>query len=277
MLFNYKFTIKIYLDRERVTHVLIASPEELFIPENIENYIEKSLKERLRDRIKFSDYSPTSEGEIEQNLDQISSEKGKNITDYRAFRSVLPLRFDLDLASRFKLTLPSDYKLDLSPDSLKKENLFNVNYERETKKDIDIKDINLSEYLYSDFTKINPSRNKPKSGRYGRSYRAHRGKASFNIKDYDITPWAEEVVNKIQKNWIISPSQDIKAEVIVGVFIIVEKNGELFSVRIVDSSMVQFLDEAALKAIKLSSPFPSLPEDFPNKNLEVYLEFSYSD
>ena len=61
------------------------------------------------------------------------------------------------------------------------------------------------------------------------------------------------------------------------IFVIIEKSGELLSVEITKSSEIQLLDQTALSALHMSSPFPKLPDDFPNKNLEAYFVFSYDD
>jgi TonB family protein len=96
-----------------------------------------------------------------------------------------------------------------------------------------------------------------------------------NIVRYDFTPWANEVMIRVQKNW--SLGQDAFAGFIgeVGVTVMMSKSGELLAVEIGESSKIDLLDQAAVKAIRLSAPFPPLPPDFPNSSLEMYLVFQY--
>ena len=101
------------------------------------------------------------------------------------------------------------------------------------------------------------------------------GRTVPNIVRYDFTPWANEVVIRIQKNW--SLGQEAFAGYIgeVGVTVMMSKAGELLAVEIGASSKIDLLDQAAVKAVRLSAPFPSLPPDFPNSSLEMYLVFQY--
>ncbi|MDP2915592.1 MAG: TonB family protein, partial [Candidatus Aminicenantes bacterium] len=96
-----------------------------------------------------------------------------------------------------------------------------------------------------------------------------------NIVRYDFTPWANEVMTRVQKNW--SLGQDAFAGYIgeVGVTVMMSKAGELLAVEIGESSKIDLLDQAAVKAVRLSAPFPPLPSDFPNSSLEMYLVFQY--
>jgi len=85
------------------------------------------------------------------------------------------------------------------------------------------------------------------------------------------------VVNRIQSNWAIPVQQVALTSDVVGISVIVERNGGLSSVQILNSSRDQSLDQAALEAVKKSSPFPELPADFPYKNLEALFVFQYHD
>jgi len=183
------------------------------------------------------------------------------------------------LTSKFKLKLPSapetdssvDYKLDLSLDYRKLEKTLSE------KSSPTKKELNLWKHIYPDYstvpTKISPS----SSGRY-RTGTAHlRERASIQTKDYDLAPWAVEVVERIQKNWQISPALRMSGKGMVKILVIVERNGELQSVEIINSSAVPLFDRAALKAVEVSSPFPELPDDFPANNLEAYFVFEYSE
>ena len=182
--------------------------------------------------------------------------------------------FGLNLPLKFELDLPTDYKLDLSLSSGKTKNTSGEAAKENLKRNI-----NLLKYSYSNFSNVFPLKVKRTTGRYGFGSSTQHGRASFKAEGYDILPWAEKVVNKIQKNWNIpfAVAQKMSAKGVVGISVIFEKNGILSSAEIVHTSMVPFFDEAALKALKLASPFPDLPADFPNKKLEAYFEFRYND
>jgi TonB family protein len=164
-----------------------------------------------------------------------------------------------------------DYKLDLSLDYRKLEKtLSKKNNSRD-------KELNLWKHIYPVYSTMPTKMSRSSFGRY-RTRTAHlRERASIHTRDYDLTPWAVEVVERIQKNWQISPALRMSGKGMVKILVIVERNGELQSVEIVNSSMVPLFDRAALKAVEASSPFPGLPDDFPADNLEAYFVFEYSE
>jgi len=55
--------------------------------------------------------------------------------------------------------------------------------------------------------------------------------------------------------------------------VLITKNGNISSLKVITSSAVPLLDKAALKAVNIS-PFPKLPDDYPRKELEVLIVFS---
>jgi TonB family protein len=106
-----------------------------------------------------------------------------------------------------------------------------------------------------------------------------QGRIDFNVVGLDITPWARKVVNKIQKYWFLPSNLSVVPDtsLTVGVKIVVQKSGSISSVEIQETSKVEELDRAVLYALNSSSPFPSLPEGFPRKNLVAFLHFNISD
>jgi TonB family protein len=95
--------------------------------------------------------------------------------------------------------------------------------------------------------------------------------------DYDIRPWAEKIINLIQARWVLPQLAVFPKEKIVALMIRVDRSGELQSLEVTTSTTSEVLDGAAVAAVKLSAPFPSLPDDFPGKSLEFYLIFTYHD
>jgi TonB family protein len=96
-----------------------------------------------------------------------------------------------------------------------------------------------------------------------------------NVIRYDFTPWANDIVNKIQSQWSVAQSENAGWKGEVGVNVIIKKNGELLAAEIAKSSNIDIFDEAALRALRLCAPFPPLPPDFPADRLEMYFVFQY--
>jgi TonB family protein len=193
-------------------------------------------------------------------------------TDIGAHGKVQEIGPPSNLSSNFGLVLPKKSDLNLMRSPEKKETSYTEKYLAKPRKAI-----NLSQYLYSDVSNLLPKRRGASSGKYSTSYPFQAGTASFNIKNFDLTPWAGEVVNRIQKNWTIPASEKEIAKSQVGISAMIEKNGELSSAEIVLSSKFEALDQAALEALNLSAPLPKLPDDFPAKSLEAYFLFEYGD
>ena len=103
-----------------------------------------------------------------------------------------------------------------------------------------------------------------------------RGRSAAGLAvEYDISPWAEDAVARIQRNWLIPAVNGDYEKRAVEITVVIAKSGELLSASIRNSSSKSYLDAAALNAIKMSTPFPALPEDFPLERLEADLLFQY--
>lgn len=263
--------IRIYIYEERIIDVVIAPPEKLFFPviekeqTGINDLADNFPVKNLKRNFKF----PEEEKEFEnEGFKETIKVKADDISSYPHLSS----RFSLNLPSSRELDLSLGNKLALSLYSEKKEKLL-----KEIDKNYEQKDLNVLKYFYSDFSNIRLSKSSVSSGDYGTQTIPRRLSTSFNKRDYDLTPWAKKIVDKIQKNWLIPPGEKTRAKGQVGISVIVKKGGELLSIKIIESSEIQWFDQAALKALNLSSPFPSLPEDFPDKTLETYFVFKYND
>ncbi len=104
-----------------------------------------------------------------------------------------------------------------------------------------------------------------------------RASLSIPLGDYDLTPWAERVIEIIQGNWDLPAVQNIPSRSRVRIFVTVGRSGQLTSFDLLDSSALAVLDQAAIRAVRTSLPFPPLPTDFPAELLEAYFEFIYND
>jgi len=101
----------------------------------------------------------------------------------------------------------------------------------------------------------------------------YRGKIPAGAQSYELSAWGRQAVEAIQKHWILPLTKKDHAEGKVGVTVVVEKDGSVSAVRILNSSNISVLDGAALAAIVASLPLPRLPQDFPDANLEAYFLF----
>jgi len=101
-----------------------------------------------------------------------------------------------------------------------------------------------------------------------------QSQAFFNIQEYDLKPWAKRVLLSIQKNWVIPTATEKNIDQPVEIIIVIEKNGKISSIKVKQSSNSNTFDQAAVNALRLSSPLPNLPRDFPNKNLEARFMFT---
>ncbi len=115
----------------------------------------------------------------------------------------------------------------------------------------------------------------------GRGGRGRSGTArqmvgmSIPLKGYDLAPWAGQVVDRIQRFWVLPTVSALPGRASIRFIVIINKDGELDSIEIMDGTSVESLDRSALEALRASLPFPSLPEDFPGELLEIHFEFTY--
>jgi TonB family protein len=103
------------------------------------------------------------------------------------------------------------------------------------------------------------------------------GSVSINVPSVDFSAWGEIVINKIQRNWALDPGLGTAWKGEVGVSVLVARNGDLLAVEIDVPAKIEFLDQAALRAVRTSGPFPALPARYANSSLEVYFVFKYGD
>jgi hypothetical protein len=104
-----------------------------------------------------------------------------------------------------------------------------------------------------------------------------RAAMSIPLKGYNLSPWAQKVIDLIQRNWILPTVGRLQAAARLKLIILIKKNGDLSSMEILETSLYEILDQAALRALRESLPFPPLPDDFPGDILEATFEFIYND
>lgn len=110
----------------------------------------------------------------------------------------------------------------------------------------------------------------------GTASNALGGNAFFDSRGYDITPWAKRMVYRVKKNWIFPPVSGFGLKGVVGIYLLIRRDGAIGNVHIRKTSGIRPFDQAAFNAIELSLPLPPLPDDFPREDLPAYLLFYYN-
>ena len=82
------------------------------------------------------------------------------------------------------------------------------------------------------------------------------------------------IVKKIGRNWQWAVEFGKLKAVI---YFKVQKDGSLSAVSIKESSGDEMFDQQAIRAVKLSDPFPPLPEGYDENSLGVFFEFSFKE
>jgi len=136
------------------------------------------------------------------------------------------------------------------------------------------KELDFNKYLRPEFPRTDAS---AKKRHLGIGSGGRQAQAIIKGAQFDVTPWASVVVERIQKNWIIPSDRENPAKGRVGIDVKISKKGELVEIRVVESSLIQSFDLAAIAAIKDSAPFPSLPSTYTGIVLEIYFIFQYND
>jgi TonB family C-terminal domain len=91
---------------------------------------------------------------------------------------------------------------------------------------------------------------------------------------FPFTYYTNQVVKKIGRNWQWSTEfGDLKTVVRFRIL----RSGEVSAVDIDKSSGDRVFDEQAVRAVKLASPFPPLPDGYEGDDLGVYFEFRYHE
>jgi len=101
------------------------------------------------------------------------------------------------------------------------------------------------------------------------------GQTSVRLQIKDLAPWADKVLEKIERNWIIDPTRPQGIKGTVGISVTITKSGDITSVEVIMSSGEETLDFSAVNAVKRSFPLPGLPILYPSKSIVFTIEFEY--
>ncbi|MFB0565264.1 MAG: TonB family protein [Candidatus Aminicenantaceae bacterium] len=259
--------ISIITFEQKVRDVIIVSPEKLFLP-NLEeelpeiNSIDEFLVRRAQER-KYGILKVRNKAEGEEISKDIQDESGEIPLNPR-----FPSQFRIDKTFARKKNATLTYSFDFSLKPRKEEITFREK-EKVTEKEVP----DLSKYIHSDYPHARYTGTHHFSPSLRRGNILGTGSATSRIINIDISQWAEGVIHQIQQKWSIPYSHQINEKDMVKILVVVQKDGNILSAKIIDSSRAELFDQAALKAISLSSPLPKLPDDFPYENLEIFFVF----
>ncbi len=260
--FIFILPLRINIYYRKVADVIIVSSEKIFIPEA---YIDRLVSSDLLNESGQTKEKMSSGSSTDLKSPRSDSMAYTGSSDESVFSLEFLPQFKLQLPEFDKLDLPQEYELDLSKEV--KKQIFSINGEDKALKNIDI-----SKYLYSARAGYASSTAYPLVVKKGKE-QGQQGNISIQGWSYDLSPWAEQVLVEIQKNWFISPRQKKIFAGRVRLSVLIEKDGNISSVKVMTSSVAPLLEKAALKAVNIS-PFPKLPDNYPRKDLEVLIVFS---
>ena len=115
-------------------------------------------------------------------------------------------------------------------------------------------------------------------GQGGEKGFVEQGPLSFETQWYDWGEYAQSMVSKIRINWYDNMPELIRTGMkgVVTIRFTIQRDGSITDVTILNTSSVPPYDNAAQKAIELSSKLKPLPKDFPMPSERVTCMFFYN-
>lgn len=98
----------------------------------------------------------------------------------------------------------------------------------------------------------------------------------FDIREKGVADWANAVLARIERNWIIPTAGRLAFSGRVQITLTIERQGSRRKLVIDDSSVPQPLTLAALHAVQASLPLPPIPENVAGESLAFTFIFSYN-
>lgn len=106
--------------------------------------------------------------------------------------------------------------------------------------------------------------------------RLNEGAVSFETSGWDLGPYARVVQEKVQSNWRIPGVQEVlRQKGWVAIQFDILKDGNIANVEIIKSSRIPSYDQAAVNALKSSSPLPPLPSFVDKDKITGVFRFFY--
>lgn len=94
-----------------------------------------------------------------------------------------------------------------------------------------------------------------------------------DVNDFPFLYYLNIIQKKVTANWNFDYEGVVHQKVVV--FFKIDKFGKIYDQKVEQSSGISFLDQSALRAVLLSSPFPPLPEGYSGNFLGVHFGFEF--
>jgi periplasmic protein TonB len=94
-----------------------------------------------------------------------------------------------------------------------------------------------------------------------------------DVNDFPFLYYLNIIQKKVTANWNFDYEGTVHQKVVV--FFKIDKTGQVYDQKIEKSSGIAFLDQSALRAVLLSSPFPPLPGEYSGNFLGVHFGFEF--
>jgi len=282
-LYHARLTVKVFPVRSAVRDVLLAPPVKLTFPERIEKYIQNSPSSGEpfsfgsdRDRPGRAKKRDQPEGDA-ANRPEPGPGSGLAPENLMKNKSGAPpssgpsLSGELALGLRYKEEEDGKLRINLSaiPDHVVEAPLGFENGKEGRR--------SFLRYVRPHLFGTGAGTGGGTSGGAGTGSGGQRASATFQSPGYDISPWAQKVIDLVQFNWKIPDVRNILEKSEVCISVTIEKNGTFSAFDIAGGVNLEVFNAAAANALRLSSPLPPLPEDFPASNLNALFVFTYHD
>ncbi|NOZ84355.1 MAG: energy transducer TonB [Epsilonproteobacteria bacterium] len=100
---------------------------------------------------------------------------------------------------------------------------------------------------------------------------------SIATKDYRYASYMAHIKRQVESVWIYPEEAIEKGETgVLFLFFVINRNGSLKNIKLINSSGREILDNAAINALKDAAPFPALPKRLNIDRLKVYASFQYN-
>lgn len=107
--------------------------------------------------------------------------------------------------------------------------------------------------------------------------RLNKGAISFETSGWDLGPYARIVQQKVESNWRIPAVQEVlRQKGWVAVHFEILKDGTVTNVQVERPSRISSYDQAAVNALKSSSPLPPLPSFVTEEKIGGTFRFFYN-
>ncbi|MBN1270819.1 MAG: TonB family protein [Candidatus Aminicenantes bacterium] len=255
---NLKITYHVFPLKQRLETFEVMPVEKIYYPSSV------PIREEPASEALFE--APVSKSNIIPSTTE----------DHTKERSYIPPMLDLGPAAgspgHKETKLPPDIPvylgLNLSPEKETLPDSFEGTGKRNTEK-TGVQD--LRRYLYPRNTAPYSFTGESGSGKPKKEQTSVPSDMSQTIPD--LTSWAENVVNKVQMVWNVPRMPEGGIPLKARILVTVTREGDLISVRMEKSSGDENWNNAVLKALEDSAPLPSLPPEFLQDRLIVFLVF----